>query len=121
MDTLPDREFVKIFHRSAKYINFKGAVSPKVLEDRMKKLQRDMIKAKHLSKRKSTKRKLTWKMHLIGTLRKRGFHRRVHDEAIADPYSIYAYSLKYGYPKAVKKKLKEAEARIRRRLHRRRR
>jgi hypothetical protein len=117
LDTLPDPEFMAIFRRNAVYLNMKGITSEQELDALMKDMQFKMMERAKENKRQ--KKKWWRKARLIMRLRMHGFPRRVIDEAIADPYSIYALSLKYGYARAVKIKLAEARKRIRRRRRRR--
>lgn len=119
MDTIPDREFVGIFHRAAKTIKLKGTMSPRELDEKLKKMQLAMMRnAKRYPKQK---KKWIHKARLWTRLRLHGFSRVLFQKAMDDPYSIYAYALKYGYWKALKMKLKESERRIRGRFGRRRR
>jgi hypothetical protein len=118
LDSIPEPEFVGIFRRNAVYLNMKGIKSEHELDAMMKDMQFKMMQRAKENKRE---KKRWWKKaRLIKRLRMHGFPRRVIDEAIADPYSIYALSLKYGYARAVKIKLAEARKRIRERRRRRR-
>ena len=121
MDTIPDREFIHIFNRTAKYVNIKGGWDPKVLDGRMKKVQKAMFIAKSKSKKASTKRKWGRKAKAIKTLRERGFARRVIEDAIARPYGYISNCLKYGVKKAKEIMLSEKRKRIRQRQRRKRR
>ncbi len=100
MDTIPDREFIHIFNRTARYIDVKGAYDPRELDDRMRKIQKAMLIRKHKSKTDAEKWKYHRKQKNIKKLRDHGFSRRVIEEAIADPYGKIALTLKHGFKKA---------------------
>jgi hypothetical protein len=118
LDTIPDKEFVGIFRRNAKYINLKGAWTPQELDERLKVMQFRMMQRAIDESSQFTK---WWKKaRLIKRLREHGFPRRVIDEAMADQHGIYALTLRYGYKRAVEIMLERGRSRIRGRINRRR-
>ena len=114
MDTIPDQEFIAMFRRTARYVNMRNIYTKDEFQERLKKIQMNMMRRSKEAKNEYNKRRFWNKGKLIYRLISHGFPRRVIEEARANPFGFIANTLKYGYKRAVEMKLEEKKLRINR-------
>jgi hypothetical protein len=117
MDSIPDREFSKIYDRVSEYIDLAGCVSVEDIEDRMIDAIELMRKAGRKAKKTSTRKKWYGRAKLLMTLGRDGvparskelkgktrvgFATRTAEYVMLHPRSRIALTLTYGKEKARK-------------------
>jgi len=111
MDSLPAREFVKLFERMTAYIDLADCETPEDIERKMLSAIKLMRRARDRGKKHSTRKKWGGRVKLIRTLGRdgvpavseklkgkirMGFARRAIQYAEIHPRSRLALTLKYG-------------------------
>lgn len=117
MDTLTDREFIKLFDRMTYYVDFKGCETQEDIEHRMMKAIKYMKWLRDKGKKPSTRKKWAGRIKLLRTLgrdgvpatseklkgkTRMGFARRAIQYARLRPRSRLSLTLTYGKEKARK-------------------
>ena len=125
MDTLTDREFIKLFDRMSYYIDFKDCETAEDIERKMSSAIKTMKKFAKKARKDSTKRKLYGRIKLLRILGRdgvpaktldkirMGFARRAIQYARLRPRSRLSLTLTYGKEKARKILRKRLLKRIR--------
>jgi hypothetical protein len=108
MDTVPDREFIRIFERISTTISLKGCVTPEDIDRRLRHRMKEINRAIRHAEREETKQRLRRGYQLWSNLLKRrrrsrmNFPDRVIYEASKHPKGIVALTLIHGKAKAVR-------------------
>jgi hypothetical protein len=117
MDSIPNRDFMKLFERMTAYIDMKDCETPEDIERKMLSAIKIMRRARDRGKKPSTRKKWGGRIKLIRTLgrdgvpatseklkgkTRMGFARRAIEFAEIHPRSRLALTLTYGKNKARK-------------------
>ena len=72
MDTIPHRDFIKLFDRISTYVDMKDCNTPEDIERRMRRCLQLMQNGVDGAKKESTKRKLLGRMKMMWTIIREG-------------------------------------------------
>ena len=100
MDTIPDGEFLALFHRINKYVRLGRVRNPDDIRKRIRRILELQRKAYRTAKRSSTIRKYRRDFVHLRVLYRKHIERRIWNEAVENPGGLYDLTLDYGYANA---------------------
>ena len=111
MDTIPDEDFIAIFHRLAQHVRLGRVRNPDDIKKRIKRILDLQRMAYQNAQRGSTIRKYRGQYKKLRVLYRKNIHERIWDEAVKRPGELIDQTLDYGYANAKRLAMERARER----------